>query len=69
MNDLSFNLSNNSMGIGLRINPTERLHIDLGYMQTFYKDKEVTMTTAAGSKTDLYHRSNRVLGLGVSFDL
>ena len=69
MNDLSFNLSNNSMGIGLRINPTERLHIDLGYMQTFYKDKEVTVTTAAGPKTDLYHRSNRVLGLGVSFDL
>ena len=69
MNDLSFNLSNNSMGVGVRINPTEKLHIDLGYMQTFYKDKEVTMTTAAGPKTDLYHRSNRVLGLGVSFDL
>lgn len=69
MSDLSFNLSNNSMGVGVRINPTEKLHIDLGYMQTFYKDKEVTMTTAAGPKTDLYHRSNRVLGLGVSFDL
>ena len=69
MNDLSFNLSNNSMGVGVRINPTEKLHIDLGYMQTFYKDKEVTMSTAAISKTDLYHRSNRVLGLGVSFDL
>ena len=67
MNDLSFNLSNNMIGGGVRINPTEKLHIDLGYMHTFYKDKEVQ--TAAGLKTDKYSRTNRVLGLGVSVDL
>ena len=68
MSDLSFNLSNNMIGFGVRVNPTERLHIDLGYMHTFYKDHDVQTLTAAGLKTDTYHRSNRVLGLGVDVD-
>ncbi len=68
MSDLSFNLSNNMIGFGVRVNPTERLHIDLGYMHTFYKDHDVQTLTAAGLKTDTYHRSNRVLGLGVNVD-
>lgn len=66
MNDLSFNLSSNSLGVGFRIKATERCSIDFGYMQTFYKDKEVTTQTAAGPKTDLYQRTNRVFGLGVN---
>ncbi|MBQ9558720.1 MAG: hypothetical protein IJ762_12050 [Bacteroidaceae bacterium] len=69
MSDLSFNLSNNMVGGGVRINPIEKLHIDLGYMHTFYKDKTVTTMTAAGPKEDKYHRSNRVLGIGINFDL
>lgn len=68
MSDLSFNLSNNMIGFGVRVNPTERLHIDLGYMHTFYKDHDVQTLTAAGLKTDTYHRSNRVFGLGVNVD-
>lgn len=68
MSDLSFNLSNNMIGFGVRVNPTERLHIDLGYMHTFYKDHDVQTLTAAGMKTDTYHRSNRVFGLGVNVD-
>jgi long-chain fatty acid transport protein len=68
MNDLSFNLSNNMVGGGVRVNPTEKIHIDLGYMHTFYKDKTVVTQTAAGQKTDKYHRSNRVFGIGVNID-
>lgn len=66
MNDLSFNLSSNSIGAGFRIHATQRCDIDFGYMQTFYKDKTVTVPTAAGNKTDLYERMNRVLGVGVN---
>ena len=69
MNDLSFNCSNNMVGCGVRINPTDRWHIDLGYMHTLYKDKTVTTETAVGPKTDKYHRSNRVFGIGLNFDL
>ena len=68
MTDLSFNLSNNMVGGGVRINATEKIHVDLGYMHTFYKDKTVTTLTAAGLKEDKYHRSNRVFGIGVNVD-
>ena len=69
MNDLSFNLSNNGLGVGVRVNATEWCHIDLGYMHTFYQDRTVTAEVSKGvTKSDLYHRTNRVWGLGVNFD-
>jgi Long-chain fatty acid transport protein len=66
MNDLSFNLSSNSVGTGFRINATKRCSIDIGYMHTFYKDRTVTTQTAAGDKTDRYHRTSRAFGFGVN---
>lgn len=69
MNDLSFNLSNNMIGGGLRINATNRLSIDLGYMCTFYNDREVTTPTAVGPKTDLYSRKNHTFGIGFNLGL
>ena len=68
MSDLSFNLSNNMLGGGVRVNATEKIHIDLGYMHTLYKDKTVTTQTAVGEKKDKYHRSNRVFGIGINVD-
>lgn len=67
MNDLSFNLSCNSLGVGFRINANERVSVDFGYMHTFYQDRNVA--TLGGLKSDLYHRTNRVFGLGVNVDL
>ena len=67
MNDLSFNLSCNSLGVGFRINANERVSVDFGYMHTFYQDRNVA--TLGGMKSDLYHRTNRVFGLGVNVDL
>lgn len=69
MNDLSFNLSNNMVGGGVRINATRRFSIDLGYMCTFYNDRKVTTPTDAGPKTDVYSRKNHTFGIGVNFDL
>ncbi len=66
MNDLSFNLSSNMVGLGLRINATERCNIDLGYMHTFYQDRTVNTMTAAGVKSDNYVRKNDVFGIGVN---
>lgn len=66
MTDLSFNLSNQMVGAGLRINATERCNIDLGYMHTFYGDRTVTTSTAAGPKVDNYVRKNDVFGVGVN---
>lgn len=66
MNDLSFNLSSNSLGLGLRIKATERTSIDAGYMHTFYKKRTVDAQTAAGVKTDVYDRKNDVFAVGVN---
>lgn len=68
MNDLSFNLSSNSIGCGFRINATERCSIDLGYMHTFYMNRTVDTPTAAGTKTDIYNRTNNVVGVGVNLN-
>ena len=67
MNDVSFNCSNNSMGLGVRIHPSKLFNIDLGYMHTFYQDRTVTTPTAAGNKIDTYSRKNDVVGIGLNF--
>ena len=69
MNDLSFTTSSNNYGVGFRYNATEKCFVDFGYMYTDYDKREVKTATAAGDKIDLYHRTNRVLGLSVTFKL
>ncbi|MBQ0021382.1 MAG: outer membrane protein transport protein [Bacteroidales bacterium] len=69
MNDLSFNLSNNSIGLGVRIHPSKYFNIDLGYMHTFYGDRSVTTPTAIGNKLDVYNRKNDVIGIGFNITL
>jgi len=69
MNDLSFNLSNNMVGGGVRLHPSKYFNVDLGYMCTFYKSREVTTQTAAGLKTDLYKRKNHTIGIGFNLYL
>ena len=64
MSDTDFNLSSNSIGTGLRIYPCSFMNIDLGYMHTFYKDRTVT---DANGITNLYSRTNDVVGLGLNF--
>lgn len=68
LSDLSFVTSSNSIGLGVRIHATEHLDVDLGYMQTFYQDREVTTipdpTRPTITKKDLFSRTNRVLGVG-----
>lgn len=73
MNDLSFTTNSNSWGAGLRVNFSEKCSLDLGFMQTLYKDR--TVDTVAGVlptgaqliKTDTYSRTNRVLGIGLNY--
>ena len=69
MNDISFNLPSNSFGCGFRIHPSKYFNVDLGYMHTFYRDREVTTQTAAGPKVDLYSRTNDCFGIGFNIYL
>ena len=65
MSDTDFNLSSNSIGAGLRIYPCSFMNIDLGYMHTFYKDR--TVVTEETMMSNLYSRTNDVVGLGLNF--
>ena len=67
MNDVSFNLTNNSIGCGVRIHPSKLFNIDLGYMHTIYGSRTVTTATAVGDKIDMYERKNDVIGVGLNF--
>ena len=67
MRDASFNLSSNSMGLGMRIHCTKDVNVDFSYMKTFYQDRTVTTALAPGlNKTDTYHRTNDVIGMAVN---
>ena len=66
LSDLSFVTSSHSVGAGVRVNVTNRTSVDLGWMQTFYKTRDVVTPTPIGDKVDYYYRTNRVLGLGVN---
>ncbi len=67
MSDVSFNLSSNSMGLGIRIHCTKDVNVDFAYMKTFYKDRNVnTALTPVLNKTDVYHRTNDVIGMAVN---
>lgn len=64
-NDLSFNLSSNSLGVGVRLHPSKLFNIDLGYMHTFYQERNVS--SLGGLKNDKYNRKNKVFGIGFNF--
>lgn len=71
MNDLSFVTNSQSYGLGARVHLSEKWSIDLGFMQTIYESRDVTVKNFIGSgldKTDHYKRTNRVLGIGLNFD-
>ena len=42
MKDMSFNVSSNSLGVGLGIQATKRIKVNVAYFHTFYKDYDRT---------------------------
>ena len=71
MSDVSFNLSSNSMGLGMRIHCTKDVNVDFSYMKTFYQDRTVNTQDAVlpnyiVTKSDTYHRTNDVIGMAVN---
>ena len=70
MNDISYNLSSHSIGFGFRIHPHDLVNIDLGYMHTFYQDRDVTTTNWMNSgltRVDNYNRKNDAIGIALNF--
>lgn len=72
MKDMAFNCSSNMMACGIRYKFTEKVSMDLGYMQNFYQDKTVVTSNYKDipglDKTDTYSRKNMVFAVGLNMN-
>lgn len=69
--DLSFNCDSYSLGFGLKMAITSKCSLEAAYFWSTYKDYEKVEANYAGTgleKKDIYSRSNKVFGLGVTYD-
>lgn len=69
MDDKSFVVSSNTLGLGANIRVTRRMNLDLAYFHTFYQHKKVETAAAAGLYTADFTRQNNVVGIGVNISL
>ena len=67
MNDLSFNVSSYSYGLGIGYNVTDKVKINAAWFQTLYDDYDKA-PDAMGVKNS-FTRTNRVIGIGVDLKL
>lgn len=69
--DTSFSCDSYSIGFGARVHLNDLLKLDVGYMFTNYKDYTKQYTAYKGIAgipgTDVYSRTNKVFGVGVSY--
>ena len=68
MNDMSFVVNSNSIGLGFNYKATEHLTLKAGYFQTIY-DTYDRVTSEQPRVSDSFTRTNRVLGIGCQVDL
>lgn len=69
MNDISFNVSSYSYGLGIGVQVSEKVKINAAWFQTLYDDYDMTSGTAPAVTTNSFTRTNRVIGLGVDLKL
>lgn len=68
MNDISFNCNSWTFGGGVELHVTDKISVNLAYMENAYDDRTVqTPVSAQVTKSDTYSRTNRVIGVGVDF--
>ncbi len=69
MNDISFNVSSYSYGLGIGFNVNEKVKLNAAWFQTLYDDYDMSTGTAPAMTTNSFTRTNRVIGLGVDIKL
>ena len=69
MNDISYNVSSWSYGLGVGVNVTDKVKINAAWFQTLYGDYDKVQASASMKISDSFTRSNRVIGLGVDIKL
>lgn len=68
--DLSFSCDSYSLGFGLKVDITSKCSLEGAYFWSTYKDyrKETQHAETSLTQTDVYSRSNKVFGLGVTYN-
>ena len=66
MNDISFNVSSWTFGLGVGVKVSDKVKLNAAYFQTNYDTMDVT--SQAGQVKNSYTRTNRVFGLGCDID-
>lgn len=70
--DLSFNCDSYSLGFGLKVKITKKWTANAAYFWTTYKDYTKTSDNYNGTGlpgVDVYSRTNKVFGVGITYDL
>jgi len=67
--DMDHSLSSNAIGIGGRLNCSEKLKVDFGFMNVAYDKAERTSTDAASGipHKETFDRTNRSYSIGISY--
>lgn len=65
--DMDYALSSNAFGMGGRLNLSEKLKVDFGFMYVAYDDVEKTSTYNNIEHTESFDRTNKSFSLGVSY--
>lgn len=69
MDDKSFVVSSNSLGVGVLVRLSKRMSLNAAYFHTFYKHKKTNEAVAQNiNYTADYTRNNNVFGLGLDVD-
>ena len=69
MNDISFNVSSWTYGLGIGVKVSDKVKVNAAWFQTLYDDYDMTSGTAPAVTTNSFTRTNRVIGLGVDLTL
>ena len=69
MNDISYNVSSWSYGLGVGVNVTEKVKINAAWFQTLYDDYDKLQANGTMNISNSFTRTNRVIGLGVDIKL
>ena len=69
MEDKSFVVSSNSVGLGTKIQLSDKMALNVAYFHTFYKHKKTTEKVSEQlNYTADYTRNNDVFGIGLDID-
>lgn len=68
--DMDFALGSNSFGIGTRLNLTEKMNVDLGFMYVAYEsvDKESTDASTNLKYTETFEKINKSITIGLNYN-